>query len=133
MAGPEDPTAGRDQEFLLPEGTVDLQPTYSEARQELPGPRRELSKASLPTRAVQEEQRRKHVGSNIVPGMLKSILLQHHGIQNWKYIHKKHHVCSGSKQIYIRMTKHHPDDIEHSRKKRPLCGKDLVLLAQLAH
>ena len=58
MAGPHDSPATGAQEVLPPKEPLDVQNIPSEAREELPGSRRHLSKASLPTRCKNRDYSR---------------------------------------------------------------------------
>ena len=57
VAGPKESTAKGAQEVLPPEKPENLRTTPSEVREKLTGPRRDLSKMSLSTRPVFEEQK----------------------------------------------------------------------------
>ena len=113
------PQQGKLERFFHQKSQQICKPLLLHSREELPGPRRALLKAPLSTMPM------------IIPRMLKGILFPHHGIPN--HTHTKEVFCasSGSKQVYKRKTKHLTNGVKYPRKKRLLCGKNLVWEAQL--
>ena len=88
------------QKILPPKEPVDLWTAPPEAKEELPGPRRDLSKASLLTKPVVEEWRGKtHMHWNQSRNAEK-----HLGLWNWRHKQRKLRICSGCKQTYVRVT-----------------------------
>ena len=63
--------------------------------------------------------------------VLESVLLPGYGISNWNHTQGQLHICSCSKEIDERMTKHLALVLEHPGKKKPLGGKHLVWWSEL--
>ena len=119
MARHVDSTERGALEVLLPDVPVDLQTNLSEARE------RFVESITLDKTCLRRRGG-KRVGTEIIPGISRSILLPCHRIQNWGHMQRKLHVCSGSKQVHMRTTEHLTDGTECLGKTRPLSGKDLL-------
>ena len=133
MTGPEDSTARGVQEVLPLQEPVDKLTTPSEARVELPGPRRALLKVSLLTRiALEEPSGKKHRHCDCSKEAEKHLALIPWNPESETYKKEAPSLLWWQKDN-MRTTVQLAYSIKHLGKRGSLSEKDLVWTVQLVH